>query len=423
MVRRDGEKMLDQRRLDEVVGTVARITGRNVTLDDVYSRVLAYDTSIPTTDRARLESVLMKSVTLDARTWEEAWKLSTRQQPFILPANPDMGLLARICIPLIYRGLRMGYLWILVRDDDDAPEPILELVKALGIQLDSFAYDVMEAIEPQTQDGARHERQLIALLNGTSTEAGIQSDASPPEWPLRVLVMSTPSLRSASHLGLTERKRLVRQAMADALRIVRTQPPWAPAADHVAALIPAKISEPDLATIQKRFSESLALHGLTQKKGISSTTAECGISREATNAVALHHKYAEAIATLQACHIDSHLASLSLYESIGIYQFLCQAGPSAMAESEKIKAILHDANGRELLSTLEMVYDFNGPRSDLAKELHLHRTSLYHRIHRIEQIIGADPMESYVRLELHVALKARRWSSRPQFETLENYRG
>ena len=83
--------MLDQSRLDRVVDEVARITGRNVTLDDVFSKVLAYNTSFPTTDRARMEAVLMKSVSAEARVWEAEGDLASRTRPFILPARPEVG--------------------------------------------------------------------------------------------------------------------------------------------------------------------------------------------------------------------------------------------------------------------------------------------------------------------------------------------
>ncbi len=419
---RDGDWILDQSRLDGVVDEIARITGRNVTLDDVYSKVLAYNTSHPTTDRARIESVLMKSVSADARTWETVWDLSTQSRPFILPANEEMGLLARVCVPLICRGLRVGYLWILVRDGADAPEPILEAVHGLRGRIEEYAYTVIEAIEPQTQDSAGREKMLMSFLRGSAAELPAERITSPlSDSPLRVLVVSSRSLRAAKHLAFPERIRLVRQAMGDALRVVHARILWAPTGDHAAALIGTAVTGLDLANIRRRFAESLALHGLTEEAGLLRLLSEAGISGPADAMELLPERYQEAIATLQACTVDARLAELPEYDAIGIYQFLSQAGHAWLPRSSKINSILQAPNGEELLAMLERIYDSNKPRNDLAAELHIHRTSLYHRLRRIGKIIGADPLDSFVRLDLHMALKARRWSSRPLFKATEEH--
>jgi len=72
-----------------------------------------------------------------------------------------------------------------------------------------------------------------------------------------------------------------------------------------------------------------------------------------------------------------------------------------------------DRNG-ELLPVLELLYDSDGSVQEVAKELHLHRSSIYNRLARIRQLIGVDPLNGGVRLELHAALKARRWAARPR---------
>ncbi|HKU30517.1 MAG TPA: helix-turn-helix domain-containing protein, partial [Arthrobacter sp.] len=56
----------------------------------------------------------------------------------------------------------------------------------------------------------------------------------------------------------------------------------------------------------------------------------------------------------------------------------------------------------------------DGSVQDVATKLHLHRSSIYNRLGRIRQLIGADPLGGAIRLELHAALKARRWAGRPR---------
>lgn len=405
---------MDQSKLDGIVDEVARITGRNVTLDDVYSRVLAYNMSHPTSDRARIESVLMKSVSVDAQTWEASLGLARQNKPFIVPPNREMGFLARVCIPMIYRGLRLGYVWIQARDGEDDPQPILDAVQSLAPRIENYAYTVMEAVDPVSMEAETRERLLLSFLQRKSVEAPGEAattidDGARP----RVIVMSHPGLRSQAPLAGGERARLARQGMMDALRLVNVPVLWTAAADHVAALLPARLSEAERALLRRRFGESLVLHGLPKAPGPE--VVEMGISEEAGFVDALPDLYQDAVAALQAAAVDGQLPQESHFEAIGIYQLFSRVGESARLRSTNLDALLEMSNGEEMLRMLERIYDFNGPRAELAAQLHIHRTSLYHRLRRISEAIGHDPLDSFVRLDLHAAVKARRWSNRPVF--------
>jgi hypothetical protein len=399
---------MEQSKLDDIVDEVARITGRNVTLDDVYSRVLAYNMSHPTSDRARIESVLMKSVSVDAQTWESSLDLSRQNKPFVVPPNKSMGFLARVCIPLIYRGLRVGYVWIQARDDNDAPEPILEAVQSFGLRIENFAYTVMEAVEPGSVAAESRERAFISFLHRTAAAppedavAAVADGAQP-----RILVLSHPGLRSPTAPGAKERKRLARQAMLDALRLVQGPILWGAAADHAVVLVPHRVSMPDVQSMRQRFGESLVLHGLP--KTSRPADVEAGMSLGADSAGALPDLYEDAVAALQARAVDPAIPSEADYGSIGIYQQLSRTGEGKSIRSSNLEALLRMPNGEEMLSMLERIYDFNGPRGELATELHIHRTSLYHRLRLIGEAFGRDPMDSFVRFDLDFAMKARSW--------------
>jgi len=73
----------------------------------------------------------------------------------------------------------------------------------------------------------------------------------------------------------------------------------------------------------------------------------------------------------------------------------------------------HDRND-ELIPVLELLYDNDGSVQDVARRLHLHRSSIYNRLGRIRQLLGVDPLKGMLRLELHAALKMRRWAGRPR---------
>jgi purine catabolism regulator len=62
----------------------------------------------------------------------------------------------------------------------------------------------------------------------------------------------------------------------------------------------------------------------------------------------------------------------------------------------------------ELLPTLESFLEHGARKTETARELQLERQSLYHRLDRIESIVGADLSDGVTRLRLHLALRALR---------------
>lgn len=77
---------------------------------------------------------------------------------------------------------------------------------------------------------------------------------------------------------------------------------------------------------------------------------------------------------------------------------------------DRLSAILeHDENRRsQLLETLEAYCEHGGRKTETARALHLQRQSLYHRLNRIEDLIGGSLADNDHRFGLHLALRARR---------------
>ncbi|MCD6727251.1 MAG: PucR family transcriptional regulator ligand-binding domain-containing protein [Solirubrobacteraceae bacterium] len=67
-----------------------------------------------------------------------------------------------------------------------------------------------------------------------------------------------------------------------------------------------------------------------------------------------------------------------------------------------------DARRSKLLPTLEKYLECGGRKTDTARALHLERQSLYHRISRIEALLGESLDDPDTRLGAHLAIRARR---------------
>ncbi|MEO8283118.1 MAG: helix-turn-helix domain-containing protein, partial [Pseudarthrobacter sp.] len=128
--------------------------------------------------------------------------------------------------------------------------------------------------------------------------------------------------------------------------------------------------------------------------------------------------YRQSRQAAQAAAVDPQLGELVDCRATGVYQLLASAGGGAGAWPDTGSVYVrmledHDRNN-ELLPVLELIYDNDGSVQDVANKLHLHRSSVYNRLGRIRQLLGVDPLKGMPRLELHAALKMRRWAERPR---------
>ena len=80
------------------------------------------------------------------------------------------------------------------------------------------------------------------------------------------------------------------------------------------------------------------------------------------------------------------------------------------AEQRLRPLIERDRRSRgDLVATLAAYCDNCGRKADTADVLRIKRQTLYHRLHRIEEALGADLDDGETRLALHLALRADRY--------------
>jgi hypothetical protein len=114
----------------------------------------------------------------------------------------------------------------------------------------------------------------------------------------------------------------------------------------------------------------------------------------------------QALAAAELAALDPALARPAHWASLGAYRtLLATPRPSDQALRPLAEA---GASAPMLLATLETYLDLAGDVQAVASRLNLHRSSLYYRLDRIAHLAGVDLADGLVRLELHLALKARR---------------
>lgn len=114
----------------------------------------------------------------------------------------------------------------------------------------------------------------------------------------------------------------------------------------------------------------------------------------------------EVLQLLQASILDSHF-----YEDLGIYQILLPLKKSGCLENyvHHYLGPLIDYDEKmqsDLLETLSVYLEYMGSKKEAAERLFIVRQTLYHRIEKLEQLLGEDFMEPRNRLALETAIKA-----------------
>ena len=103
-------------RLQEELDALAVRLSRSLTVDGVDGELLAHSSQGDDADQARIASILLRHVTPERRAWEELHVGPDPTGPVAVPANPALGMSARLCVPLRRDGRTLGLLWMLHTD-------------------------------------------------------------------------------------------------------------------------------------------------------------------------------------------------------------------------------------------------------------------------------------------------------------------
>ncbi|MCD4526175.1 helix-turn-helix domain-containing protein [Nocardioides sp. cx-173] len=301
--------------VQEALDALAEELGRSLTLDSPDGILLAHSIRGDDSDRARVTSILRRSVAPDVHAWQLRHvdpSLDVLQQ---VPANDALDLSARRCLPVRAGERCLALLWLV---DDGRP----------------LAAAHLSAVR---RGAAGLARLLPARVAGSG----------------RLRVVATDD----------DRPPVVVSSEAELARAIAAAPPGTAVG----------VSEPG------RAGESAGARLVRQAVLAARVAAE-----------------------------DPGVPSPAHWPGLGVYRRLDEAlGPVG---ADPLAALDASPSGPMLLETLETFLDLAGDVRDTAERLRLHRSSLYYRLERLAAVLGADLGDGLVRLDLHLALKQRRWA-------------
>ncbi|MFF5210942.1 PucR family transcriptional regulator [Streptosporangium sp. NPDC000396] len=345
---------------DEVqtlLDSLAVAVGRGVAVDDPEGRVIAHSAHHGEVDQVRAQAILSRSVPAEVEAWQESHGVATAREPVRIPANPALGMAARLCVPLLHRDRRVGSLWVIEGDGPLSPQ---ELVRT--------ARDATLVAALLDDGGSSHTLRRLLREEITVRRAA----AVLGEGPLRVL-----ALRGGSGN--------LREAIDEELARLRRPPAFAIVDRHAVLLL-------------NGGEDARALGELLAAR----TRGGAGVSAVHPGLESAGQAHREAVAAARAAAAEPALGPVACWPELGVYRLLAE--PTAIP----FGALREHPT---LLATLEAYLDAGGDAQDTARLLHLHRTSLYYRLTRIEELTGRSLKDGAHRLELHLAVKLTRWNA------------
>jgi len=145
--------------VQEELDALAVRLGRSLTIDSTSGDLIAYSAQRGDADAARISSILLRRVAPEVREWEARHVVVDAPEPTSIPANPEIGMSARLCMPLRRNGRNLGYLWMLESNSVLSVTELAVLRRATETMADLLDIPARSAVQP-----AREADRLIRRL-------------------------------------------------------------------------------------------------------------------------------------------------------------------------------------------------------------------------------------------------------------------
>ncbi|WP_283137676.1 PucR family transcriptional regulator [Rhizohabitans arisaemae] len=336
--------------LQDLVDEVSRVLGGPATLEDRALRLLAYAPHATPLDAVRQASILRREASPAVRRHFQRYGIDRAVAPVRIPADPEAGVLGRICVPVRQGSVIRGFLWVLDEGQEIDERRLRPLVERLAVLLAGEA-----------RDRAGQGRLVRDLLTG-------------PE-----------EARAAAGDRLVDLRLLVPGRHYQ----VAVAAPSAPLGEGAAAL--GWVGEDATALILRE----------------GETVAAGGIGGVRTQPHELAESWREARDAAEVARVVPSFRPVARWSELGVYRTLIRLRDADLrgAVAGPVRRLL-DAGDLELIHTVETFLDRAGHVQESARELSIHRQTLYYRLEKVSRITGLDLDDGRARLELHLALKA-----------------
>ncbi|WP_139984190.1 PucR family transcriptional regulator [Nocardioides litoris] len=393
-----------ERQLQHLVDTLAERLGRSVVLDDPEVNLLAASRHYGDADEQRVRAVLQRDVGGPAIGHILGQGVARWTRPGTIPAREDLGMVQRLCHPIRWQGQLLGLL-LVIDADGTLGEPEVEEVVRAGHEIGALLLG-----EQLGQDHRRREQEdAVADLVGpdpAARDAGTRA------------LDRLGVLRHAAHVTVTALELDDRDSTLEAteatlgLRIATAGVARSRAGYAAGAVLGARgvlLQTWDRPPPPERLREQATeLREAVGRVLGDHVRTVAGVGSVRPGLLEAHRAHDEALVALRAARRVPSSGGLALAAELGPLELLLRI-PERELTRDLVPAPLRrlqerDPQGR-LVETLRAYLDHAGATPATSEALHLHRTSLYYRLERIEELAGVDLADGRTRLLLHLGLQ------------------
>lgn len=393
--------------VQQIVDDLAGRLNRPAVLEDRSLRLIAYSSHDQPIDDVRESSILRRQASRDVTRWLTSLGVRQALKPVRVPANSELGMLSRLCIPILWKNRALGYLWFIDPDESIDPNEVdvcLQDAQRLAVVLHRDS--VVKSLS-----SARLADAVQSLLSSSNSAEAAQildedGDFTAPDGVVVIVVQGTPEVPGESvdieeplSEGLVKHLRVARRESA--LHVVRK--------DHGVVLV---ASPSDRAGRLDRWVSALAASVRAELRASrlgGSVIVGVGGHRPRLDLAA--ESYREARMAVDAAVVLPGMDDLVYWSELGVNQIvvrLASMGEMPLVPHAGLRALLDSPEAHPMVETLETYLDVAGNAQLTAERLNLHRTSLYYRLQRVEQLADTDLKDGLERLALHLAIKVAR---------------
>ena len=363
--------------LQELVDSLADATGAPATLEDRDLNLVVSSGHDDVIDEVRRSSILRRRSTPSVQSLFAAFGIARAEGPLRIPEDREQGRLARWCVPVRWRGVTYGYLWLLDPDARVAAEQLL----GLG--------DLVDQVAASMAQRARTSDRV--------------------SWAVGELLADDAGLRARAREDLRRDGLLASDRLVIAVLVPRDGGPagplnpWllprgvltAPVGQRAALVLPGADAGTAGEVVQRAARSLLAAHPRGVAAGVSGPV----------DAADGRTGWRQADAALQVALRSPGEALLRTWTDLGVLRLLAFAEADVLATSVADEGARRLLDGDpELLLTARTWLDHAGSAQRTAAALAVHRQTLYGRLRRIAELTGADLDDGQDRLALHLAL-------------------
>ncbi|MCO4253736.1 PucR family transcriptional regulator [Pseudarthrobacter cellobiosi] len=399
--RRAGGRPVLGGELQQLVDAWAARLWRSIAIDDMDLRLLAASRHYGDEDPARIRAVLGRGLDNETADYLAASGLRFCEEPGWVTGVPELGLKTRLFVPIRCNGVTLGQLCLIDPErsldretialaKQAADEAGLVLYRRLvlhewkrkrdeGVLRDLFAADVLarqRAIREINESGLLAAAQHVIVLairpkdtTGEVLSAG-NAIASALDRTVRTERPSTTLTMTSGHQGIL----------------------------LVTTALPSEI-------VLERLSATLVKELPSHRQFI------VGVSSVMAGLAQAHTAFDQALITARAAVFLPSMGNVVRWDDLGIYAVLMRLPAEELNNQVSPPAVIRliqHGNAGDLAHTAETFLDCAGDTGRAAKMLHVHRSTLYYRLERIEKVTGLDLSNGGDRLILHLGLKAQR---------------